>query len=79
MTHIWRGNCIAVPRHAEHAVAAGVDDEVVRALLARVVWDDVFDASVAAVSPGYPCRAFADRVVSLVCRDVIEDQARHTL
>lgn len=48
-SYIRGSDGVAVPGDTEHAVAAGLDDELVSALLACSLWDNVFDAAVSTV------------------------------
>jgi hypothetical protein len=54
-TNVRRGNNIATPGDTEHPVTARLDDELVSALLTRSFWDDVFDATIAAIAASNAC------------------------
>lgn len=51
----WRDG-VSVPWDTKHAVAAGLDDEVVSALGTRGGRDDVFDATVSTIATCYSCK-----------------------
>jgi hypothetical protein len=52
-TYIRGGDSVPVPWVTEHAVAAGLDDEVVAAMYTCDSGDDVLDAAITAVAPCY--------------------------